>query len=242
MAKLLAVIMPVYNEESTVLLTVGRVLEQPAVRELTVVDDGSTDHTADALQSLTGTSRVVVLSHARNRGKGAAIRTALAAVSSPYTIVQDADAEYDPDDYQRIVDELDGYPRTVVYGSRFRAAESRGKSRGRAADKAVWVLTTVANWLYNCSLTDVATCYKAFPTELLRRMDLQSEGFEFCGEVTAKTCRLGYRIREIPIRYAPRSRKEGKKIRWWHGVPMLAALWKYRHWEPTTIASRAVRP
>jgi len=231
-APLLTVIVPVYNEAGTVDEILRRVLAAPYSKEIIVVDDGSTDGTAHALEAWTGHSQITVLKHPKNRGKGAAVRTALEHARGRFTIIQDADLEYDPQDYRRVVEPLLSGQAEVVYGSRYLQATS-GKRPGRSLFRlGVSVLNLGVRLLYGLRLTDEATCYKVFPTEALRRMDLQSERFEFCPEVTAKLCRMGLKVREVPIQYNARSVRDGKKIRWVDGVHALSALWKWRSWRP----------
>ena len=145
-----------------------------------------------------------------------------------FTIVQDADLEYDPEDYARVIAPLERGEAQVVYGSRYSPGAPRHWNVCRAG---VGLLNLCVWWLYRQRLTDEAMCYKAFPTELLRQLDLQCERFEFCPEVTAKVCRLGLAIREVPIDYQPRSVGDGKKIRWRDGLQAMVCLWKWRRWE-----------
>ena len=232
-APLLTVIVPVYNEATTVDEILRRVLAAPYSKEIIVVDDGSTDGTADALEGWKGHGQITLLEHSKNRGKGAAVRTALAHARGRFTIIQDADLEYDPQDYPQVVKPLLSGQAEVVYGSRYLQATTSGKRPGRGLFRfGVAVLNLGVRLLYGLRLTDEATCYKVFPTEVLRRMDLQSERFEFCPEVTAKVCRMGLKVREVPIQYNARSVHDGKKIRWVDGLHAISALWKWRSWRP----------
>jgi glycosyltransferase involved in cell wall biosynthesis len=179
---------------------------------------------------------VIVLHHLHNRGKGAAIRTGLSHAHGRFTIVQDADLEYDPRDYPRLLEPLLPGRADIVYGSRY-LRPSPGSRRGtRLFRYGVSVLNLVLRFLYGVRLTDEATCYKVFPTNVLRAMDLQCERFEFCPEVTAKACRMGLTIAEVPIRYTPRTATEGKKIRWTDGWEALVTLWRWRRWRPAAGA------
>jgi glycosyltransferase involved in cell wall biosynthesis len=203
----------------------------PYEKQVIVVDDGSTDKTADALGEWEGHPQLVLLQHSSNQGKGAAIRTGLDCVECPYTVVQDADLEYDPNDYPVVIEPLLRGEAEAVYGSRYLRGAAGGRRWGLSRC-GVLVLNVCAQLLYGVRLTDEATCYKAFPTALLRKMDLQCERFEFCPEVTAKACRLGVRILEVPVHYDARSRRAGKKIRWTDGLEALATLWRWRRWRP----------
>jgi hypothetical protein len=207
---LLSVIIPVYNEERTVDALLRRVVAGPfphPQKEVIVVDDGSRDGTADVLARWQGRPGVVLLRHAQNRGKGAAVRTGLAQARGEITLIQDADLEYDPADYPRVLAPIRAGWAEVVYGSRYlRPAAPLPWSKFRLA---VWLLNQSVRLLYGQRLTDEATCYKALRTDLFRLLDLRAERFELCAEVTAKVCRLGVPIVEVPISYAPRTAKEG---------------------------------
>jgi cellulose synthase/poly-beta-1,6-N-acetylglucosamine synthase-like glycosyltransferase len=216
-APLLTVIVPVFNEAATIAELLRRVLAAPYGKQVIVVDDGSSDGTAEVLEAWRGHPEVELLAHSGNRGKGAAIRTALEYARGRFTIIQDADLEYDPQDYPLLVEPLLSGEAQVVYGSR---NLDRRLSHGRPWSLfaiGVRVLNVCLRWLYGVRLTDEATCYKAFSTATLKAMGLQCERFEFCPEVTAKACRLGLKTLEVPIHYAPRSVCEGKKIRWSDG-------------------------
>ncbi len=233
-APLLSVIVPVYNEVATVALLLERVMAVPHPKQVILVDDGSTDGSTDFLKSWANHPDVILFQHPHNRGKGAAIRTALAHAGGRFVLVQDADLEYDPCDYPRLLEPLLQGQADVVYGSRYLRPSSSTRSCGRFFRYGVALLNLAVRLLYGVRLTDEATCFKVFPTEVLRGMDLQCERFEFCPEVTAKTCRLGLTIIEVPIGYMPRTAAEGKKIRWMDGWEALQTLWKWRHWQPGT--------
>jgi dolichol-phosphate mannosyltransferase len=227
----LTVIVPVYNEAATVRAAVDAARDQPCVAEVIVVDDGSTDGTCAALADGSRDGRVKVVVHAVNRGKGAAIRTGLELACGLFTVIQDADLEYDPAEYPKLLEPLVAGRADVVYGSRYLRGTPSGE-RFRAFRYGVAVLNLAVRVLYGVRLTDEATCYKLFPTEVLRTMDLQCERFEFCPEVTAKACRMGLRIVEVPITYRSRARSEGKKLRWQDGWQALRCLWRWRRWQP----------
>jgi dolichol-phosphate mannosyltransferase len=229
---LLTVIVPVYNEEATIDTLLRRVCEAPYQKQVIVVDDGSHDGTGGVLRGWEGYPDLLILRHPTNRGKGAAIRTALERARGRFTLVQDADLEYDPNEYARLLAPLITGRAEVVYGSRYLDDQAPARPPWTLNRIGVVALNLWLRLLYGVRLTDEATCYKVFPTEVLRRMDLACEGFEFCPEVTAKAVRLGLRIHELPISYRPRGVKEGKKIRWKDGVRAATALWRYRNWAP----------
>lgn len=234
---LLTIIIPVYNEEPTVERILQRLLHAPYPdQEIIIVNDGSDDGTAAILERWIDHPSILVLRHARNLGKGAAIRTGLAHAHGRFTLVQDADLEYDPCDYPRLLEPLLHGQADVVYGSRYLRPAPNRRSCWRLFRYGVALINFTVRLLYGVRLTDEATCYKVFPTDVLRAMDLQCQRFEFCPEVTAKACRMGLTIAEVPIRYTPRAAAEGKKIRWTDGWEALVTLWKWRHWRPTAAA------
>jgi glycosyltransferase involved in cell wall biosynthesis len=224
--KKLSVIIPVYDERTTVAEIIRRALafDLPLDREIVVVDDGSTDGTNEVVSHLAD-STVRVFSHLENRGKGAAIRTGLAQVTGDLVIIQDADLEYDPDDWPRLLAPVLKGRARVVYGSRF---------TGERRNMLFWhwvgnrFLTLVTNALYNTTLSDMETCYKLFDRRLLEEIHLTSNRFGFEPEVTAKVLRSGERIYEVPISYAGREISEGKKITWRDGFSALGILVRCR--------------
>ena len=225
----LTVIVPVYNEVRTIDEAIRRTLAAPGSKQIIMVDDGSTDGTREVLRAWEENWELTILYHDVNRGKGAAIRTALAHAQGRFTIIQDADLECVPEDYPRLLEPLLAGRAQVVYGSRFHRALGP-PHRWRVFRLGVVVLNWCVRLLYGARLTDEATCFKVFPTAVLRGMDLECERFEFCPEVTAKACRLGLSILEVPVHYTPRDVQAGKKIRVWDGIVALATLWKYRKW------------
>jgi glycosyltransferase involved in cell wall biosynthesis len=222
----LSIVVPVYDERNTVVEIVRRMraVKIPLDREIVLVDDGSTDGTREVLAQLAD-STVRVVYHDRNRGKGAAVRTALDQVTGDLVLVQDADLEYDPNDWPRLLAPVLRGNAQVVYGSRF-----TGERRNMLF--LHWVgnrfLSLVTNVLYNTTLSDMETCYKLFDRDVLAGIRLRSERFEFEPEVTAKVLRRGIRIYEVPISYAGREFHEGKKITWHDGFVALWTLLKYR--------------
>jgi glycosyltransferase involved in cell wall biosynthesis len=222
----LSVIVPVFNERNTVVEIVRRMraVELPVDREIVLVDDGSDDGTRAVLSQL-GDSTVRVVLHADNRGKGAAIRTGLANVTGDLVVIQDADLEYDPEDWPKLLAPMMKGRAQVVYGSRF-----TGERRNMLF--LHWLgnrfLSLVTNVLYNTTLSDMETCYKLFDRSVLEGVNLRADGFEFEPEITAKVLRQKIRIYEVPISYAGREPEEGKKITWRDGFVALWTLVKYR--------------
>jgi glycosyltransferase involved in cell wall biosynthesis len=224
----LGVVMPVFNEAGTVAQVIQHVLAQPMVQQLVVVNDASTDGTREVLGSLArADGRVSVIHHERNRGKGAALRTGLAAITAPFVIVQDADLEYDPSEYDMLLRPLLDDHADVVSGSRFLGAgEHRVLYFWHAAGNRL--LTLVSNMVTNLNLSDMETCYKVFRREVIQKIQIRENRFGFEPEITAKVARLNVRIYEVPISYYGRTYAEGKKIGWRDGFRAFWCLLKYR--------------
>lgn len=222
----LSVIMPVYNEEATVSTIIASVLQQRPVKELIVVDDCSRDKTWEQLQKSAPDSRVKLLRHDVNQGKGAAIRTGFRAASAPIVIIQDADNEYDPREYYVVLNPILTGKADVVFGSRFTGA---GGHRVLYFWHAVGnkFLTTLSNMATNLNLTDMETCYKAFKREVVEQIKLEENRFGFEPEITAKISKLKLRIYEVAISYNGRTYEEGKKINWRDGFSALRCILKY---------------
>ncbi len=221
----LSVVMPAYNEERTIAESVARVLAQPFVREVVVVDDGSRDETLTRLRAVDD-PRVRVLAHGVNRGKGAALRTGFAATTSPFVAVQDADLEYDPADLASLLVPLRDGRADVVYGSRFSGSrEHRVLYYWHSVGNRV--LTTLSNMATNINLTDMETCYKVFRRDVIASLELREDRFGFEPEVTARIAAQGYRIYEVGISYSGRTYGEGKKIGWRDGVRAVYVIGKY---------------
>ena len=223
----LSVIIPAYNEETTIEEIISRVRATKLADEIIVVDDGSTDKTSALLTRLeaSGQPTLCILRHETNRGKGAGMRTGLAAVSGDLVLVQDADLEYDPADYPALLAPFADPSVEVVYGSR------NLQRNPKSSFAFYWggrLLSWVTNWLNGSRLTDEATGYKVIKTDLLREIGLDTDGFEFCPEVTTKLLQRGVTIHEVPISYNPRSWEEGKKIRWYDGPIAVWVMLKYR--------------
>jgi glycosyltransferase involved in cell wall biosynthesis len=221
----LSVLIPVYNEERTLERLLDAVEERPEVSELVIVDDGSTDATPEILRSRDFKVRAQVIRHERNRGKGAALRTAIAAATGDVALVQDADLEYDPAEFPLLLAPIERGRAEVVYGSRSFAAHSAYSFWFVIGNKLVTLWTNV---LFNSYLSDMETCYKLMPLSVWRSLDLRSDRFDIEPEITAKLLKSGHRIYEVPISYAARGRVEGKKLTWRDGVMALWTLSRIR--------------
>ena len=222
----LSVVIPVFNERQTIVEIVERVRNAPYEKEIIIVDDASTDGTGDILDELAEASDITLFRHEKNRGKGAALRTGVRVASGDVTIIQDADLEYDPVDYPKILDPILSSKADVVYGSRFVGGESHRvfyfwHSVGNK------VLTLLSNALTGLNLTDMETCYKAFRTEIIKSIDLKEDRFGFEPEITAKLARKRLRIYEVGISYSGRTYDEGKKIGWKDGMQAIWCILKY---------------
>ncbi len=226
-----SVVMPVYNERRFIRTIIDRVLAvrlDGLERELVVVDDGSQDGTREILRQIDDAG-VRVLFHERNRGKGAALRTGFADASGDVFIVQDADLEYNPQEYPELLRPILGGHADVVYGSRFLGGPHRVHLFWHMVGNRV--LTLLSNMMSNLNLTDVETCYKVFRREVLQGMTLRSDRFGFEPEFTLKVARAGWRIYEVPISYHGRDYADGKKIGWKDGVGAVYTILKYRFFD-----------
>ena len=220
----LSVVMPVYNEEKTLETILGRVLRSPDLLEIIVVDDASTDGTALALARVSD-PRIRVFRHAKNRGKGAALRTGFEQVQGEVVVVQDADLEYDPREYSRLLEPIEANLADVVYGSRFTGETHRVLYYWHYVGNRF--LTTLSNMFTNLNLTDMETCYKAFRADALKGLKLKSDRFGIEPEITAKIARRGLRVYETSISYHGRNYSEGKKITWRDGFFAIASIVRY---------------
>lgn len=221
----LSVLVPVYNERATIDEILRRVVEVELEKEIVVVDDGSYDGTRQYLENLTNCN-IRCFFHDINRGKGAAIRTGLSHVTGDIVIIQDADLEYDPKDYVKLLRPILDGKADVVYGSRFVTGDYRRvlyfwHMLGNT------LLTFLSNMLSDLNLTDMETCYKAFRREILNKITIEEDRFGFEPEITAKIARLNARIYEVGISYSGRTYAEGKKINWLDGVSALRCILKY---------------
>ncbi|HQZ35203.1 MAG TPA: glycosyltransferase family 2 protein [Ilumatobacteraceae bacterium] len=226
----LSVVMPAYNEEATILQILEQVLASPFTAEVLIVDDCSSDRTAELVRTVTD-PRVRLLSQLPNQGKGAALRRGFAEASQPFVIVQDADLEYNPDDYEQMMAPLLRGSADVVFGSRFMGGHGHRvlyywHSVGNR------FLTTLSNMFTNINLTDMETCYKAFRREVLQSFELEENRFGIEPEMTAKVARGGWRIFEVGISYAGRTYDEGKKIGWRDGIRAVYCIVLYSTWGP----------
>jgi glycosyltransferase involved in cell wall biosynthesis len=224
----LSVIIPCYNEEAFIEGVLIRVLKVGLANEIIIVDDGSTDATREILKKIEEEKHpeVRIIYHERNQGKGAAVVTGFRAATGDILLIQDADYEYNPEEYPKLLKPLQEGITQVVYGSRFMGGSRKAmKFWNMVANK---LLTFTTNILYDAILTDMETCYKVFRAEVVKKMNIRARGFEFEPEVTAKVLKQKIRIFEVAIDYTAREEEEGKKIRWTDGPKALWALLKYR--------------
>ena len=230
---LVSVIIPAFNEKQTIRQVVDAVYSLPIDKQIIVVNDGSTDGTDKVLEELRTAHALTVVHCEENSGKGFAIRSGLPHVKGEAVVIQDADMELSPTDLPELLKPFEKEDVQVVYGSRFLSGRGNASLHNFIANR---LLATYTNLLYGCRITDESTGYKAFSTELITRLNLTCEGFEFCPEVTAKILRAGYRICEIPVSYFPRTKKEGKKLRFWSdGLFAAWTLLKYRFISKTEL-------
>lgn len=231
----LSIIIPVYNEEKTVQEIIKQVMDVSLStginKEIIVVNDGSTDRTRKILNTIKN-RKIKILHHSQNKGKGAAVRTGFGAATGEILIIQDADLEYNPNDFVKLLKPILINKARVVYGTRLKDYKLKLAGRNKTvlpthliANK---VLTSLTNILYGSSLTDMETCYKLFITDVIRGLNLKSNKFDIEPEITAKILKNKIDIFEVPIKVNPRTHKEGKKISWKDGFSALVALIKYR--------------
>lgn len=223
----LSIIMPVYNEKNTIEEIIRRVSAVEGIeKELIIVDDFSTDGTRDLLRKYQNNCNIEIVFHDKNLGKGMAIRTGLKKVTGDMVIIQDADLEYDPNDYLKLIKPIVEDGADVVYGSR--TLSHKNKISYLRYFIGGQIVTWLTNLLYRSRLTDEPTCYKLFRANVLKGIELNCRRFEFCPEVTAKIRKRRIKIVEVPISYKPRKIKEGKKIRWKDGLQAIWILLRYR--------------
>jgi len=223
---LLSIVMPVFNEEKTIKKILEKISELPDTlnRELIIVDDGSTDGTREILSNLNQNNIKIILKE-KNSGKGDSLAVGFKKSTGDYVIVQDADLEYDPKDYLKLIEEIKKNSNTVVYGSRFLGKFKDMTTAHYLGNK---FLTLVTNILYGVYLTDMETCYKLFPGDFIRKVKIDSKKFDFEPEITARIIKSGLKIVEIPVSYKGRAFTEGKKITWKDGFSAIYTLLKYR--------------
>ena len=229
--KKVSIIIPVFNEKDTILLLLNKVIEANFAgleKEIILVDDCSTDGTTKILENIK--SEYNVLFHEKNQGKGAAIRTAIKEASGDYIVIQDADLEYLPDDYDKLLPLLINDEADVVYGSRFKNKENSKNFilKNKIANK---FLTLLTNLLYGAEITDMETCYKAFKSKFIKNIKINANRFDFEPEITAKILKQKARLKEVPISYEGRGHEEGKKINWKDGIHAILTLIKYRFFD-----------
>jgi len=240
----LSVIIPVYNEADTISEIVNRISKLDLDKEIIIVDDGSTDGTRVLLKKkFECQDGIKVIFHPHNCGKGAAVRTALNSVKGEIVVIQDADLEYSPDDYYKLIQPILDGKASVVYGSRFmnvhrwlwtwhwfqnRFLGKHYEIRYLSHFIAILSLNFIVRLLYGAVITDEATCYKVFQKDVIRKIEIKSKGFELCPEITAKVLKQGLKIYEVPISYHPRTTEQGKKITWKDGFQAIWTLIKYR--------------
>lgn len=222
----LSVIMPVFNEKKTIREIIAKVQAVPIEKELVIVDDASTDGTREILKEYENTPGIKVYYHTVNKGKTGAIKTGIPHTTGEIISIQDGDLETDPNDFVHLTEPIKKGEAEVVYGSRY--LNRTEKSLYFAYKFGARFLSVVVNVLYGQSITDEATCYKVFRADILKKIPLQYDRFEFCPEVTAKVSKMGYKIKELPMNYYPRSFDEGKKMNWRDGIKALWVLIKFR--------------
>ena len=227
MNKKLSIIIPVLNEEATLEKTLEQVYSAQVFdyeKEIIIIDDGSTDETPEILERVKDKFNLIVLKHGKRQGKGSALKTGFERITGQAVIIQDADLEYSPNDYENLLRVFEN-TGSVVYGSRNLNPDRKGYSHYVFG---VWFLTKVNNILFNSKLTDTYTCYKLFPSDLIKSIQLKSNGFEIEAEITAKILKKGKDIKEVPIKYNPRKFKDGKKIKIIDGLKGLWTIIRYR--------------
>lgn len=232
----LSIVVPVYNEAATLERLLSAVDARPEVSQIVIVDDGSSDGSPEIARRYPFQHEHLLLVHSKNRGKGGAIRTGISRATGEVILIQDADLEYDPADYPRLLEPFRDASVDVVFGSRSFSSHTAYSFWFVLGNRLV---TFATNLLFNTWISDMETCYKALRREVWASLDLRSNGFDIEPEITAKTLLLGHRVYEVPIGYQARGRKEGKKLHWQDGVKALWVLARIRlSWRPPNRGSR----
>ncbi len=225
----LSVIIPVYNEEKTILSILNKVQALDIIKkEIIIVNDGSNDNTKNILEKIKN-KNVKIFHHIKNQGKGAAIRTGITKTTGDIIIIQDADLEYDPTDYGKLLSPMINKGASVVYGTRMLSLSKKDMQTMHYFGNRF--LTFITNVLYGSKISDMETCYKVFKSEVIKNINLRATGFDFEPEITAKLLKKEYKIYEVPIKFKPRSFTEGKKITWFDGLKAVYYLIKYRFFD-----------
>ena len=223
----LSIVIPCYNEKDNIETIVRKVLDAPVEKkEIIVVNDCSTDGTEKILEEKIRPLVSQIIYHKQNQGKGGALRTGFAHATGDIVIIQDADLEYDPQDYPKVLEPILAGKARVCYGSRFLGGVSKGYLANQLANRA---LTMLSNFFTHQKLTDVETCYKCLRREVIQAVDIKENRFGFEPEITAKVSKMRIRIHEVPISYHPRTTEEGKKIGFKDGLRAIYCIWKYRN-------------
>jgi len=228
-SKEISVVIPVYNEEKTIDEILNRVLKETEnwSKEIILINDGSTDKTLEKIKNFL--DKIILINRERNRGKGFALREGFKRATGEIIIIQDADLEYNPKDYQNLLKPILEEKTKIVYGSR--NLNPKNKPSSRIYLYGGKFITTIFNFLFKTKLTDIVTGYKVFKKEVLNKISLKENGFAFCEEFTAKVVKKGFSILEIPISYRGRSFREGKKLRWTDGLKAIFTILKYFFYE-----------
>ena len=230
----ISIIIPLYNEDSTIIKLLKKIYSLKKINlEIIIVNDGSTDNSFNLIKNFSRTRKIKIISHKNNSGKGYAIRSAKKHVTGDIVIIQDADLEYDPRDYFKLINPIKENKFSVVYGSRV-LNKKRYNSKGFTSVFRIFgnhMLTIVSNILNNQHLTDAHTCYKVFSKNVFFKIKLEENGFEFCPEITTKIAKLKLNIKEVPINYKGRDYNEGKKIKLIHAFKALYSLIKYKYFK-----------
>lgn len=222
----LSIIIPCYNEKDSIHSIIDRILKSPIPnKEIIVVDDKSTDGTSEILDKEIAPLVSKVIHHEVNQGKGGALRTGFQHATGDIVIIQDADLEYDPNEYPLVVTPIINNECDVCYGSRFLHQAAKGYKANQLANR---LLTSLSNIFTHLHLTDMETCYKCFRREIIQAVDIQENRFGFEPEITVKVAKMGVRVKEVPISYYPRTNEEGKKIGFKDGLRAIYCIWKYR--------------